>query len=333
MGSFALRFDLRNPDFAGTTMASRYEAALSMTEWADRLGFASVLLSEHHGSDDGYLPSPLPMAAAMAVRTRHIRIQIAALVAPFYDPLRLAEDIAVVDLLSNGRLDVVIAAGYVAQEFSMFGREMSDRADLTTEAVTTLKQAWTGEPFEFRGRVVQVRPTPVQTGGPKIVLGGSGPRAARRAALIADGFMPTDSSIWGVYRKEMRVLGKPDPGPLVGGDTSAFHLARDIEKGWKEYAPYAIHELNAYGAWLTDAGIGIEGAYQPTQDVDAMRASGQYRVVTPDEMVAEIDGKGEGGFTILHPMAGGVPPAVAWDSLHLFEDEVLPKLGRLTNPI
>jgi alkanesulfonate monooxygenase SsuD/methylene tetrahydromethanopterin reductase-like flavin-dependent oxidoreductase (luciferase family) len=326
MGAFALRFDFRNPEFAGTTMENRYEAALAMAEWADRLGFASVLLSEHHGSDDGYLPSPLTMAAAIAARTSRIRIQIAALVAPFYDPLRLAEDIAVVDLLSNGRLDVVVAAGYVAQEFSMFGRTMSQRADYTTEVVTTLKQAWTGEPFEIRGRVVQVRPTPAQAGGPKLILGGSGPRAARRAARIADGFLPTEESIWTIYRDEMRNLDKPDPGPYVGGDTSAFHLAHDIEKGWDAYALYAMHELNAYGAWLTDAGMGVEGSYVPTDDVDMMRASGQYRVVTPEQLVAEIDAKGDAGFTMFHPMAGGVHPAMAWDSLHLFEHEVLPKL-------
>jgi len=330
MGAFALRFDFRNPEFAGTPMESRYESALAMTEWADRLGFASVLLSEHHGSDDGYLPSPLTMAAAIAARTSRIRIQMAALVAPFYDPLRLAEDIAVVDLLSKGRLDVVLAAGYVTQEFAMFGRNMSERANHMTEVVTTLKQAWIGESFEFRGRVVQVRPTPAQAGGPKVVLGGSGPRAARRAASIADGFLPTDESIWAIYRDEMRNLGKPDPGPYVGGDTSAFHLAHDIEEGWRDYAPYAMHELNAYGAWLTDAGLGVGGSYVPTEDVDMMRASGQYRVVTPEELVAEIDAKGDAGFTMFHPMAGGVPPAMAWDSLRLFEHEVLPKLRDFT---
>src|SRR5204863_6714265 len=116
-----LRFDLRNPDIAGTTMAERYAAAIDMAEWADGLGFAIIVLSEHHGSADGYLPSPLTMAAAMAARTKQVRIQIAALIAPFHDPLRIAEDIAVVDLVSNGRLDVVIANGYVPGEFDMFG--------------------------------------------------------------------------------------------------------------------------------------------------------------------------------------------------------------------
>ncbi len=326
MSFFGLRFDFRNPDFAGTTMAERYEAALDMAEWADRLGFVVIVLSEHHGSDDGYLPSPLAMAAAMAARTKQVRIRIAAMIAPFHDPLRLAEDVAVVDLLSNGRLDLVVANGYVPGEFAMFDCDVSDRVRRTTETVATLKQAWTGEPFEFRGRTVQVRPTPAQPGGPQVILGGSGPKAARRAARIADGFMPSDGSIWDVYRDEMLALGKPDPGPHVGGDTSAFHLAHDVEQGWKEYAPFALHEMNAYGRWMASAGIGREGGYVTTDDTEALRATGQYRVLTPDDLVAEIRERGEFGFTLFHPLMGGVPPAMGWESLHLFEHEVLPRL-------
>jgi alkanesulfonate monooxygenase SsuD/methylene tetrahydromethanopterin reductase-like flavin-dependent oxidoreductase (luciferase family) len=327
MSFFGLRFDLRNPEMAGTTMAERYRAAVDMAEWADDLGFVIIVLSEHHSSADGYLPSPLTMAAAMAARTEHARIRIAALIAPFHDPLRLAEDIAVVDLISGGRLDLVIANGYVPGEFDMFGCDLADRVKRTTETVATLKQAWTGEPFEFRGRTVRVTPTPAQPGGPDIILGGSGPKAAKRAARIADGFMPSDGSIWTVYRDEMLALGKPDPGPFVGGDTSAFHLARDVEQGWQDYAPYALHEVNAYGAWMASGGIGAEGGYETTADADALRATGQYRVLTPEDLVAEIRGQGEFGFTLFHPMAGGVPPAMAWESLHLFEHEVLPHLG------
>ena len=327
MSFFGLRFDLRNPEIAGTTMAERYRAALDMAEWADQLGFVIIVLSEHHGSADGYLPSPLAMAAAMAARTEHARIQIAALIAPFHDPLRLAEDIAVVDLLSGGRLDLVIANGYVPGEFDMFGCELSDRVKRTTETVGTLKQAWTGAPFEFRGRTVQVTPAPAQPGGPKISLGGSGPAAARRAARIADGFMPSSPAIWDVYRDEMQKLGKPDPGPSLGGDTSAFHVAHDVEQGWAEYAPFALHEVNAYGAWMASAGIGAEGGYVSTDDTEALRATGQYRVLTPDDLVTEIRAKGEHGFTVFHPMAGGLPPDRAWESLRLFEEEVLPHLG------
>ena len=188
---FGLRFDLRNPPLAGTTPADRYEAALDMAAWADRLGCVSIAVSEHHGSPDGYLPSPLTMTAAMAARTRNVRFMIAALIAPFYEPLRLAEDLVVLDHLSRGRVDVIVGGGYVSAEFAMFGVPMDERPRRMTETVRTLKAAFTGEPFEYRGRTVQVTPAPYRDRGPAILLGGSSEPAARRAARIADGFLPS----------------------------------------------------------------------------------------------------------------------------------------------
>ncbi|MGZ4150480.1 MAG: LLM class flavin-dependent oxidoreductase [Actinomycetota bacterium] len=323
MSLFGIRFDFRNPTLAGTDMAARYRAALDMTAWADDLGFVVVILSEHHGTDDGYLPSPLTMAAAMAARTQRIRIQIAALVASFHDPLRLAEDVAVVDLISEGRLDVVVTNGYVLDEFEMFGRPRRERVARTTEAVTTLKRAWTGEPFEFRGRTVRVTPRPYREGGPAITLGGSSEAAARRAARIGDGFMPSTPGLWDFYRDEMLRLGHPDPGPSYPADTGMFHVARDPEKGWEEIAPFAMHEVNAYGEWMAAAGVGGLGGYEPVHDAEALRGTGQYRVVTPDQLLSEIQAKGPSGFTLFHPLMGGIPPELAWESLRLFEDEVL----------
>ncbi len=307
-------------------MAERYRAALDMAVWADRLGFVVVVVSEHHGAADGYLPSPLPMAAAIASRTERIRIQVAALIASFHDPLRLAEDVAVVDLIANGRLDIVIANGYVPDEFEMFGAPIDERVKRTVEIVRTLKDAWTGEPFEFRGRTVCVTPAPCQPGGPGITLGGSSEAAARRAARIGDGFMPSTPEVWSFYRDEMLALGKPDPGSGYPADTGMFHLAHDRDKGWAQIAPYAMHEVNMYGEWMRRGGVGAMGGYEPISDPDALRETGQYRVLTPDDFVAELEEKGPFGFAMFHPMMGGIPPAVAWESLRLFEHEVLPRL-------
>jgi alkanesulfonate monooxygenase SsuD/methylene tetrahydromethanopterin reductase-like flavin-dependent oxidoreductase (luciferase family) len=326
MALFGLRFDLRNPTIAGTSMTERYRAAIDMAEWADRLGFVTVILSEHHGSPDGYLPSPLVMAAAMASRTERIRIQIAAIVAAFHDPLRLAEDATVVDLISGGRLDMVITNGYVHGEFAMFDRQLSERARRTSETVQTLRRAWTGEPFEFRGRTVRLTPTPNQDGGPKIAMGGTSEAAARRAARLGDGFLAQTPEIWPIYREELAKLGKPDPGPHPGGDTSFFHVASDVEAGWQAIAPYAMHEVNAYGQWMGEAGLGDAGGYESVADAETLRKTGQYRVLTPDQLVAELKEKGPYGFALFHPLMGGIPPELGWESLHLFEREVLPRL-------
>ncbi len=326
MAFFGIRFDMRMPATAPGTRADRYKASVDMVEWADSLGFVIAVLSEHHGSPDGYLPSPLPLAAAMAARSSNIRIGISAMVSSFHDPIRLAEDVAVVDLISGGRLDLTLTNGYVGSEFEMFDVPLSKRAARTTEAVETLKQAWTGEPFEFRGRTVQVLPTPVQPGGPAISLGGSVEAAARRAARIADGFMPSTPDIWQFYADECIKLGKPDPGPYMGGDTSVIHVAVDVDQGWEELAPYAMHEVNAYGEWA--AGAGIEGAtgFVRVDDSEALRATGQYRVVTPEELVAELTEKGPFAFCMLHPLVGGLPPELAWKSLKLIETQVIPNL-------
>jgi alkanesulfonate monooxygenase SsuD/methylene tetrahydromethanopterin reductase-like flavin-dependent oxidoreductase (luciferase family) len=324
MAMFGIRFDLRNPGFAGVAMADRYRATLDMVEWADRLGGMFVGLSEHHGSDDGYLPSPLPMAAAIAARTSTIQISIVALIAPFHDPLRLAEDIAVVDLLSDGRLDLTIAGGYVRGEFAMFDVPMSQRPARVREALSTLKAAWSGAPFEYRGRTVRITPTPAQPGGPKLVLGGSSEAAARRAARIADGFMPSDPRFWTFYQDECAKLGKPDPGPYLGGGTSVVALAEDPDAGWEALSPYFLHEMNAYGTWQAEDGV--QTTYWNVESADELRATGQYRVLTPDAYAAELRDAGPFAFAMLHPMVGGIPPDLAWESLRLFEHEVLPKL-------
>ena len=281
MALFGLRFDLRNPAIAGTSMTERYQAAIDMAEWADRLGFVTVILSEHHGSPDGYLPSPLVLAAAMAARTERIRLRIAAIVAAFHDPLRLAEDAAVVDLISGGRLDMVITNGYVGREFAMFDRQLSERAQADERDGVTLRQAWTGEPFEFRGRSVRLTPSPHQDGGPQIGMGGSSEPAARRAARLGDDFMPSSPELWDVYRDELAKLGKPDPGPRVGGDTSFFHVASDVEAGWQAIAPYAMHEVNSYGEWMAEAGLEGPEATRAVADAETLRKTGQYRVLTP----------------------------------------------------
>ena len=323
MAFLGIRFDFRDPGLAGTSTTDRYRAGLDMVEWADRQGFLLAVLSEHHGSDDGYLPSPLPMAAAFAARTTNIRLRLSALVTSLHDPLRLAEDLAVVDLISGGRVDVTLTNGYVVDEFAMFGRPLSERARRTSEAVEVLRQAWTGEPFSYQGRTVRVRPAPDRP--IPITLGGSTPAAARRAARIADGFSPSTNDVWDAYRDECLALGKPDPGPPMGGDTSVVHVAKDPDAVWELIAPYAMHETNAYAHWAEEAGIAGATSYGSFDSPESLRASGAYRVLTPEQLVAEL-APNPFGFAMFHPLLGGLPPELGWESLRLVESDVLPAL-------
>lgn len=321
---FSLRYDLRAPSFS-RPQADLFDACLDQCEWADQLGFESVNLQEHHGSDDGYNPSPLVLAGAIAARTRRMRIRVVALILPLHDPVRIAEDAAVVDQISRGRLELVIGAGYVDGEFRMFGRDPGQRVRLQIEGVETLKKAWAGEPFERGGQTVAVWPRPFRQPRPPLILGGSSAGAARRAARIADGFEATMPQFEDVYREECARLGLEFPPPPKPRLPAMFvHLADDPDEVWPRIAPHALHEMNAYGKWLSDN----DGAapYHLVEDAEALRASGMYQVLTPEELLRRATELGPGGVLNFHPLMGGLDPDLAWSSLELFETRVLPGL-------
>ena len=266
-----------------------------------------MTLSEHHGSPDGYLPSPLPMAAAVAARTERIQIQIAAMVAPFHDPLRLAEDAAVVDLLSRGRLELVIANGYVAEEFAMFGVPMAERVARTTEVVETLRRAWSGEPFEYRGRTVRVTPPPHRERGPKLALGRQ-QRCRGPARRPARGQLPcrrTTTCGTPTARSASRWAARTRATSTAATRRPRSSPRTSTRRG-TAIGPYVLHEANAYGAWA--AAAGADTGYTEAADVEALRATGQYKVVTPDELVAAAGGAGAVRLRAVPPAHGRHPP-------------------------
>lgn len=325
MALFGLRYDLRCPEFSKATPAELTATAVEQCAWADGLGFATVTLSEHHGSPDGYLPSPVVLGAAIAARTTKLRLVLAALIAPLHDPIRLAEDVAVLDVVSGGRVIPVLSGGYVASEFATFGRKLSDRRQVMDEIVPLLEKAWTGEPFEYRGTTVRVTPRPVQRPRPPIFMGGASPAAARRAARLADHFIPTVPELFEIFREERAKLGKPDPGPLQRTAGNFLWVAEDPDAAWQRIAPHALHETNAYARWLADTG-GDASPYQLVESADELRATGAYAVVTPDELIETVRGMGPLDTVMLHPLMGGIEPEFSWQCLRLVETKVLPAL-------
>ena len=328
MAMLGLRFDLRVPEFAATTHARQYEAALDMAAWADRVGLDAVILSEHHGAPDGYLPAPLTLGAAMLGRTERILLNVAAVLAPLHDPVRLAEQLAVLDLCAPGRVSIVAGLGYRTVEFEMAGVDRRQRGRLLDEAVEVMRQAWTGEPFPWRGREVVVTPKPATTGGPPILIGGSTDVAARRAARLHCGFSPAlgDPQLAQTYEEECAAVGF-DAGfcALPSGPGFVF-VAEDPEAAWKTIGPSALFDAQTYARWQEGqqrSAVDVIGA-QTWEDV---RDSGVYRVVTPDECVALAE---EVGAVMLHPLMGGITPEVAWESLDLFERAVLPRVRAAT---
>ena len=319
---FVISYDMRAPSF-GAAASELYAAALDQCAWADDIGFDVVGLGEHHASPDGYLPSPVPMAGAIAGRTSRILIRPNVLLAPLYEPVKLAEDLAVLQYLSQGRMEVVIGAGYRPYEFEMFGKRRENRKDLYLNAFEVLRRAWTGEEFEYEGRKVTV--TPVPDPPPKLLLGGTHPAVARRAARIADGYYPPAGENWDVYRKACLEFGKPDPGEKCKTLGPIYtHVTRDPERDWERIAPHAAHVVQSYSDWTVEAYGRAAGPFAGGVDAADLRASGAYQVLHPDEAVEMIQRLGRDRTFILTPLLGGLDPELSWEGLRLFEKEVWP---------
>ncbi|MBW1883553.1 MAG: LLM class flavin-dependent oxidoreductase, partial [Deltaproteobacteria bacterium] len=141
---YTMRFDMRAPASGGEP-ADLYQAALEMAAWGEKNGCMAIQVSEHHRSSDGYLPAPLILASALAARTTTLPIQVAALVLPLHDPVEIAEQMSVLDLVSKGRVSYVMAVGYVPAEYAMYGREMKARGKRMEECLEVLQRALRGE--------------------------------------------------------------------------------------------------------------------------------------------------------------------------------------------
>ena len=318
-----IRYDLRVPGFAETTHEAQYAACLEQCAWADEQGFSSVVLSEHHGVEDGYLPAPLVLAGAVAGRTRRIMISISALLVALHDPVRLAEELAVLDLASGGRVSFVAGLGYRPEEFEMAGVERKERGRLVEEYIDVMRRAWTGEPFDWRGRRIVVTPRPLTSPHPIILVGGSTEAAARRAARLGLPFMPAirDPQLADLYRSACEEAGFDSGWILMPAGPVFVHVSEDPERDWGRIAPYALYDTQTYHGWQPPG-------QRSQTDVDArtiddLKQSEAYRVVTPDECVALAR---EAGALVFHPLLGGMPPELGWESLELFASKVLPRL-------
>lgn len=322
---YTLRFDMRSPS-GGTATAELYAAALEMTSWAETHGAIAVFLSEHHGLRDGYLPSPLMLASAMAARTSSIHIMTAVVILPLYDPVRLAEDMIVLDIISRGRASAVCAVGYRSEEYAMFGQDFAGRGRAADDKLRVLLQAKTGEPFDLDGAQVCITPAPFTPGGPAVLWGGGSAVAARRAGRFGIDFFGQsgDPALLEVYENEARRHGHEPGGcllPAADMATTVF-VADDVDRAWDELGPYLMHDVTSYAAM--NEGAGDRTSMSAATTADELRAENRsHRIVTVPEAVelARI------GYLNLHPLVGGLPPEIAWPYLRRAGEDVMAALA------
>lgn len=328
--SFVARYDFRAPGTDRATRQEIYARSLEQATYLEEHGHRALMLSEHHVSEDGYLPSPIPVAAAFAAVTKTIPISVSALLLNLYEPIRLAEEIAIVDHLAGGRVSYTIGLGYRREEYELFGRSWETRGTDIEARIEVLRQAWTGEEFAYHGRTVRVLPTPYSDPHPLLFYGGGSAVAARRAARLGLHFQPQEASpaLIETYNAECRAQGR-EPGIVVTappGPANVF-CAEDPDRFWASYGHHLLADAVGYEGWRALAEQKtLSYVTDRSTTVEEMRAARVYVVLTPDELVAQCS-SGELKLVTSHPACGGLPPEPSWESLQLICEKVMPALA------
>jgi alkanesulfonate monooxygenase SsuD/methylene tetrahydromethanopterin reductase-like flavin-dependent oxidoreductase (luciferase family) len=327
---FGLTYLFRNAPDSGVSDSHLYGAKLDQIRLAESLGFDDIWVGEHHFVEDGWLPSPLTVAAAIAATTTRVTIGTYATLAALYHPIRLAEDCAVVDNISGGRFLLGAALGYRAKEFEVLGVPYRQRGSRLEETLGILRRCWTEEVFSHSGRHytfedVRCYPKPTQRPIPIWVGAAVADSSVERAARLGDGWLNGDPS-WSSrprYIEALAAAGKDPTRPRIVGASKQWILAtRDPERDWAMVRPHAVEQVRLIERWFAESGqAGMLG-----DDVDAVMRT-LFLVDTPENVVREIQAAHEiGGFErhIHSPNIPGVPIDRANEALELFAAEVLP---------
>ena len=314
-----------------------YAAQLEQIRTAEALGFDDLWMSEHHFADNCYLPSPMLMAAAVATMTSRIGIGVGVAPLPLYDPVRLAEECAVVDNLSGGRLKFGGGIGYRESEYDGYNVPKRDRGRIVRESLEVMRGCWGEDPLTYEGKHfgysdVNVTPKPVQERIP-LWLAGVAPAAVTRCARMADVFFSIgiDVATRALYTDALAVEGKDPAAAKVAALPFPWLMISEApERDRAALLPYCFEELKVFSGWLAAAGM-LPPEYVVTAP-EHVEPIGLVTVITPDEAIARITAVHEA--TPLHemvwiPNVRGAPMDIADRSLELFAAKVLPAVHAL----
>jgi len=322
-----VRFNCVDPQQDGQRNHERYRAMIEMAAHAEAHDFATITLEEHHSTPNGWSPSPLQSAAMIVGATEKIGVIVSALLVPLHHPIRVAEDLAVLDVASGGRVSIVTGLGYRPIEYHLLDKEWTRRGRLLDEALDIMLKAWTGEPFDYKGEQVQVTPVPVTQPHPMVLIGGASPAAAKRAGRRGLPFYPDrqDPDLLALYEAECAEHGHAPFCIMPPEQVAMIQVAEDPDEWWNKVGEHLLHEAVTYSDWQPAGPRSSVRSHART--VEDLRAEGTYQVLSPAECVAKATENPDAVFAH-HPLCGGTPPELGWESLRLFTDKVLPELTK-----
>jgi alkanesulfonate monooxygenase SsuD/methylene tetrahydromethanopterin reductase-like flavin-dependent oxidoreductase (luciferase family) len=249
---------------------------------------------------------------------------------PLYDPVRVAEDGAVLDLISNGRLDFGVGLGYRPEEYAGYGLDIKSKGSRANEALEMIRRLWQGETVSFHGKHFNIdhaklSPRPVQQPHPPIWVGGFSKAAARRAARYGDGYIgPLNRGMYEMYLSEVKAAGKdPARARVIGGDLWLI-VSEDPGRTFAECAPNLLYWFNAYSRWFA----GSDTSPWPHLDhKEQILSLGLATIVTPEDAVKHIKARTADVpvelFTMMLMPPGSAITSVQ-TSLELFAKKVMP---------
>lgn len=328
---FGLWYDFRNPPQWKRSYMEIYAETLDQIVWAEENGFDDVWLQEHHFHEDGFSSSVMPIAAAIAARTKKIRIGTAVMLLPFHNPIHVAEHGATVYILSGGRFQLGVGNGYKVEEFESFGISSKERGGRSNEGLEIIRRLWEGETLSYKGKYYEINnaklaPEPVQKPRPPLYVGGFTPAGVRRAAKYGDGFLGTGliKELYDHYVAELKNLGKPTTNLTVGGGYFWLIASEDPEKTWNEAVEHVLYQLNGYAEWFEKAGMPL---LPYIRDAEHLKELGLFSVVDVDTCIEMIRAYIK-EVPITHYYSFTVPPGLpaSWVQPHLeiFASRVIP---------
>jgi alkanesulfonate monooxygenase SsuD/methylene tetrahydromethanopterin reductase-like flavin-dependent oxidoreductase (luciferase family) len=325
--AFGYLYAFRNPAFGERPWPQFYAEMLDVIAETEALGFAGAYMSEHHLADDGHLCSPMIMLAAIAARTRTMRLTGGVMLGPLYDPVRLAEDSAALANLSDGRLDLGLGLGYRRREAAAMGIDFGTRAGRFNEMLQIMPRLWAGETLDWDSKHFQLeraRITPPPPGGRvPIFIGGFADKAIMRAVTLGDGFVGPVPACER-YVQLMAEAGRDPAEARVRIYDATFVVADDPAAAVEELAPYFLHVNNSYAGWAAEDGA-LGAAGMTAMSLEDYKASGALKILTPEEGIAHIRSmahlKPE---QVVLPMPTGLPPERLLHYAGVFASKVMP---------